>query len=326
MPYVNKETIARARETDLLTYLQQMEPGELVHAGGNVYSLRSHDSFKISNGKWFWWSRGYGGNSALDYLIQVKGMRLPEAVEQISRINGTLTAPSPTVRRQPAASDGSNAFLLPQAHTDSRRVFAYLCSRGIDPEIINHCIKHGMLYEEAEHHNAVFVGHDHTGAAQYAAMRSTLSQSIFVQDVTGSKKENGFCLHAKQPAGTVYVFESAIDALSGATLCKMKRNDWRQRHFLSLGGVAAPPKNHSPVFPRALKQFLIDYEPDQIVLCLDNDGTGRAAAASISERLARAEYKVSDCPPPRGKDYNELLQMKKGISKAMKMRGKERAR
>lgn len=39
---------------------------------GNVYCTREHDSLKISNGKWYWWSRGIGGVSALDYLIKVK--------------------------------------------------------------------------------------------------------------------------------------------------------------------------------------------------------------------------------------------------------------
>ena len=54
MPYYAKEEIARAREVDLLTYLQRCEPDELVHVGGNVYSTRTHDSLKISNGMWCW--------------------------------------------------------------------------------------------------------------------------------------------------------------------------------------------------------------------------------------------------------------------------------
>ena len=65
MPYYAKEEIARAREVDLLTYLQRCEPNELVHVGGNVYSTRTHDSLKISNGMWCWWSRGIGGKTAL---------------------------------------------------------------------------------------------------------------------------------------------------------------------------------------------------------------------------------------------------------------------
>ena len=72
MPYIPPEVVVRAREMDLLTYLRTYEPQELVHFGGNTYCTREHDSLKISNGKWCWFSRGIGGYSALDYLIKVK--------------------------------------------------------------------------------------------------------------------------------------------------------------------------------------------------------------------------------------------------------------
>ena len=58
MPYVSKEQLTAAREVDLLTYLRCFEPQELVHISGSTYATRTHDSLKISNGKWFWWSRG----------------------------------------------------------------------------------------------------------------------------------------------------------------------------------------------------------------------------------------------------------------------------
>ena len=60
MPYIPKDQIAAAREMDLLTYLRRFEPQELVHVGGNTYATRTHDSLKISNGKWCWWSRNIG--------------------------------------------------------------------------------------------------------------------------------------------------------------------------------------------------------------------------------------------------------------------------
>ena len=74
MPYIPPNIVAKAREMDLLTYLQNYEPQELVHFGGNTYCTREHDSLKISDGKWCWFSRGIGGRSALDYLIKVKGI------------------------------------------------------------------------------------------------------------------------------------------------------------------------------------------------------------------------------------------------------------
>ena len=74
MSYIAAEDVAKAKEMDLLTYLRNYEPQELVHVSGNTYCTREHDSLRISNGKWCWFSQGIGGRSALDYLIKVKGM------------------------------------------------------------------------------------------------------------------------------------------------------------------------------------------------------------------------------------------------------------
>ena len=70
MPFIAPELIIQAKQMDLLTYLKNYEPYELVKFSGNTYCTRTHDSLKISNGKWIWWSRGIGGRSALDYLIK----------------------------------------------------------------------------------------------------------------------------------------------------------------------------------------------------------------------------------------------------------------
>ena len=75
MAFIPPETIEKARQVDLLTYLQTCEPNELVHISGNHYCTREHDSLKISNGKWYWFSRGFGGYNALDYLI-IYGLEL----------------------------------------------------------------------------------------------------------------------------------------------------------------------------------------------------------------------------------------------------------
>ena len=83
MPYIPPEVVAKAKEMDLLTYLRNYEPQELVHVGGSTYCTREHDSLKISNGMWCWFSRGIGGRTALDYLIKVKELPFTEAVERL---------------------------------------------------------------------------------------------------------------------------------------------------------------------------------------------------------------------------------------------------
>ena len=83
MPYVSAEAIERARNTDLLTWLQYNEPGNLVKLSGDNYCIQRTRFLKISNGKWHWFSRGIESKSALDYLIQVKEYSFPQAVEAI---------------------------------------------------------------------------------------------------------------------------------------------------------------------------------------------------------------------------------------------------
>ena len=48
MPFIPPETIEKARQVDLLTYLKACEPNELVHISSNHYCTREHDSLKIS--------------------------------------------------------------------------------------------------------------------------------------------------------------------------------------------------------------------------------------------------------------------------------------
>jgi len=62
MAYYQPEEIRKAKEMDLYTYLKNYEPDELVHFSRDTYMTRTHDSLKISNGKWYWFSRGIGRN------------------------------------------------------------------------------------------------------------------------------------------------------------------------------------------------------------------------------------------------------------------------
>lgn len=100
MSGVTKEQIARAKEWDLFTYLQAYEPQELKKCGGSEYRTVTHDSLKISNGRWHWYSRGIGGRTALDYLMKVRGMDFVSAVETLCGERGAA------VRRALPAEQG----------------------------------------------------------------------------------------------------------------------------------------------------------------------------------------------------------------------------
>ena len=127
---------------------------------------KEHDSLKISNGKWNWFSRGIGGRTALDYLIKVRDYTFPQAVELLSGRAAnrppSFHAPKP---------EPPKVFALPERNANSDRVRRYLWNRGISAEVLDYCIGKGLLYESRQHHNAVFVGYDQEGKARYAALR-----------------------------------------------------------------------------------------------------------------------------------------------------------
>ena len=112
MPYYDKETIEKLREIDLLTYLRNYEPDNLVKINKNNYTTKEHDSLKISNGLWHWFSRDIGGKSAIDYLIHVKGNTFLEAIEILQQ-KSDISFSSPVLRK---SKQQFNRIILPHIY------------------------------------------------------------------------------------------------------------------------------------------------------------------------------------------------------------------
>lgn len=66
--------------------------------------------------------------------------------------------------------------------------------------------------------------------------------------------------------------------------------------------------------PATLKQYLTDHpEIRSIIFRLDNDRAGRMAAEAIQAVLSEM-YAITARFPSKGKDYNDLLYLKKPLS------------
>ena len=304
MPYYTEEQIIKARSIDLLTYLQTYEPTELVHVRGNTYCTRDHDSLKISNGKWMWWSRGFGGSSALDYLIKVKGLQFMDAMKILTE-DSEIALNNAQVLGENRQSKGNRKLLLPEKSETDLEIIRYLTGRGIDGEIIRSCIDEGLLYESLPYHNCIFVGFDESGNAAYAFYRAATGERL-MGEAAGSDKRYSFRID--RAGSTLHVFESAIDLLSYATIMKMRTGEWREEPMVSLGGVYAPSVNKKQSkLPIALENMTQNQaQINTIALHLDNDFAGRKAAKSISLQL-KDKYEIRNEPPPKGKDCNEYL-------------------
>ena len=290
------EQIEYARQTDLLTYLQNYEPNNLQRIGTGTYCTKEHDSLKISNGLWHWFSRHIGGKNALDYLIKVRGFSFTQAVMVLNNI-----VPEAQIFRK--SSEVQKVLELPKFHSDIQRVKSYLMKRGIDERIIDYCYKDGALFEDEEYHNCVFIGKDEDGTPRFGSLRSTTTD--FKRDLDGSDKRYSFKICPNDGADTVHLFEAVIDLMSYITLAVKAHDEWYNDDFLSLGGVYATDNKQD--IPLALNAY-IESHPNlkTVYLHFDNDEIGRKATEQVKAAL-HDRYEVIDEPPKSGKDYNDYL-------------------
>lgn len=322
--YIPQELVNKAKEIDLLTYLQNYEPQELVRETATQYCTRTHDSLKISNGYWNWCSVGIGGRNAVDFMEKVRNIPFPESVQVVLN---KMKMQVPIYVEQETKSKFKN-LILPERNTNENKAIQYLRSRGIDAEIIQKCIEKKLIYEEKHYHNVVFVGYDENKTPRYAGCRAT-NESKFKSDATGSSKDYSFRLEAQEKTDTIYIFEGAIDLLSYATLFKLYGQNWEDKTMISLAGVYQPARIiEESKIPVAIQKYLEKHpEIRKIYFCLDNDAAGRNATNALQMVMSN-KYEIIDRPPKKGKDYNEylcdLIQIK-SIEKNKKLE-KERVR
>ena len=183
--------MATVRDTDLPDLLSSL--GYQVKRIGRYYTTQEMDSIRIKDRRtWFRYSEGIGGD-AITFLQRFYNKSFPEAVEYLLTWHGRARdSPSVSTPRQTKEKEEKVPFTLPPANVDHRRVFAYLRKRGIAPQVIRGFVEAGLLYEDAQHHNCVFVGRDQSGAPVFANQRGTYdwNSSSFKGDVPGSNKDS----------------------------------------------------------------------------------------------------------------------------------------
>lgn len=283
-----------ARGTDLPDLLTSL--GYTVTRVGHYYSTKEMDSLRIKNRRtWYRYSERVGGD-AITFLQHFFGRSFPQAVEELLAFHGRARdAPVNQSKLPKQAPVPPKSFELPPKHNDARRVYAYLKKRGIAPRVIRSFFDAGLLYEDAEHHNCVFVGYGIDGKAAFASLRGTYDRdgSGFKGDAAGSDKSVGFRLPYAQDSRTVYVFEAPIDLMSYCTL-------HRGFHSNALALCCLDD--------RSLSEFLRAHPAvRKIVLCLDHDRPGQEAAERMGRKYAAEGYAVQTLSPPSRKDWNAYL-------------------
>ena len=271
--------IDRANAANLEVFLRAQ--GETLVRSGKEYRWKAHDSLTVCGNKWFRHSQSKGG-LPVDFVMEFYGKSFPEAVQMLTGEPGEA---------QPEADPApSLAFCLPLRNVTNANILNYLTQeRKLSPSLVNFFIAAGDIYEDAAHHNVVFVGRDADGHPRYASSRGIREK--FRQDAAGAEKAFGFAHRGTDKQ--LLVFEAPIDLLS---FIELFPKNWQQHNYLSLGGVSG----------KALRQFLSE-RPDveRVFLCLDADKAGEDACKRLAGLLPDtvSVTRIQPCM----KDWNDAL-------------------
>ena len=278
--------IDKANAVDLEKFLRAQ--GETLVRSGKEYRWKAHDSLTVCGNKWFRHSQSKGG-LPVDFVMEFYGKSFPEAVQMLTGEPGEVQSEA-----DPAPSP---AFRLPLRNVTNANILNYLTQeRKLSPSLVNFFIAAGDIYEDAAHHNVVFVGRDADGHPRYASSRGI--QEKFRQDAAGAEKAFGFAHRGTDKQ--LLVFEASIDLLS---FIELFPKNWQQHNYLSLGGVSG----------KALRQFLSE-RPDveRVFLCLDSDKAGEDACKRLVALLPDtvSVTRIQPCM----KDWNDVLVHRAEIS------------
>ena len=304
MPYIpfTEEQKITANSVELADFLRMR--GEKLERAGREYKLiyydssGKHDSITMSGSRWFDHKNQVGGG-AIKFMQYYYNMDFPTAVQELlgQRVTPLSHAPPKAIVHEEKPKE----FKLPVANENMHRVFAYLIKqRFIAPEIITFFAKNHTLYEDKEHHNAVFVGLDENGVPRQAHKRSTSTfGKSFRQTVEGSDTKYSFAHFGKSEK--LFVFEAPIDMLSYLTL---NPENWQKHSYIAMNGV----------YENAVLTALKGHKNlSEIVICTDNDVGGINAADRLKDILLENNYENISRIFPKNKDFNEDLKQLNGV-------------
>lgn len=287
----------RANSVDLVDFLRHK--GEQLIRSGREWRWKRHDSVTVRGNQWFRHSSKQGG-LAIDFVQEFYGLSFPEAV--LLLLGGEQGIAFKHNSDNEAVKHRGKKFILPEASPNMNRVYAYLLKqRYIDREVITHFVREKKIFEDKQHHNAVFVGLDENGTPRHAHKRGTcFKDSGYRGNVEGSDPKYSFS-HIGT-SDTLYVFEAPIDMLSYITL---HQKGWQQHSYVALDGVA----QHAMLHVLSQNRHI-----SNVILCLDNDAAGIEATGRLAEILSGMGYDRISYLQCEFKDWNESLKAQYGIA------------
>ena len=276
----------RAATVDLEEFL--LRQGEKLIKSGREKRLASDHSVTVRGCEWFDHASNEGGR-AVSFVQKYYGKSYVEAMSML--LGESMEPVYPQAKKQEQVDQ--KPFAPPVPNANMHRVFAYLLkTRGLDADVVSYFARRKLLYEDAVHHNAVFIGTDEGGCPRHAHLRSTNSfGKAFRLNVESSDPRYSF--HHTGTDGSLYVFEAPIDMLSFITLYP---ENWQRHSYVACCGTSIQP---------VLQMLEQAPQLDTVLLCLDNDEAGHQASRRMQNQL-EVRYSVERLIP-ENKDWNDDL-------------------
>ena len=217
---------------------------------------------------------GSGGAGAFDLLMHAQNCSFAEAAATLMQ-EQPIQMPNPSEQHWPAV----------RQHLSTRR--------GIPTQILDACKRRGILYAD-QRQNAVFRCTDtarRTTGAEILGTRTSPDQKAFKAMAKGSRKAQGafWIPTANQPPDTLFLTESALDALSAFAL---KQTPKGATVFASTAGA-------TPNLPK----WIETWKPARILCAFDADTAGDQNAKALAKR----DPSIRRCRPQAAKDWNEII-------------------
>lgn len=279
MHYVNKATIERVNNLNILDYAQSM--GYDIKRAGKTYHMPNFGGLFINNDKnEFYCFALKKGGGIIQFVMLTENKTWKESVDMLveqynisankETSNEEINSKARKMQKDSLIDDEEikKEIQLDEKDITQKNLIAYLTkTRKIDMEFVQRALDEKKIYQSVKK-SIVYKTFNEKGELTGAAWEttSTLDKYKGQKGIFKNSTKN-FPFEFKGTGEKVYVFESPVDLMSYLTLQKMqgKYDTIKNENFIALLGIADTP----------LENWLKN-NPNikQIYFCYDNDKDG----------------------------------------------------
>lgn len=288
---VGKSQIEKAKAVNLVEYLWKYSEDLIAEDTRcrNRFTHPDHDSLVILPSGFIQHSNSDNRGDQIQYLMNYRHMSFQDAVIELcdhadepdlEMPEGTHCYSDDRVRNFKAPEKLDGPF---------SRVWAYLTQKRKFPaECVEDLFERGLLYQDSEYGNAVFL----SSYCAYAEVVGTTD--IKFRRTAKDSDPDGYWLYDDYNSDTVYVCESAIDAVSLMLLME-EYNPSVRAAYASISGLK----------DKAIERLKTKYK--KVILAVDNDESGNVFADKHPslDRIIPATMYVDKMSLI--KDWNDML-------------------